>query len=186
MMTLQEASQKIKARELAIENDGNNEALKKCLEYFWPNDKSASSYVGSVYGQSINYINEWTTRFLGGSQSIPATELAALIDAGETKEWMPIVGEIVEVRDCEGDKYESKLFYVGKNKKGNFVCENEGGYYSSWKFCRPIQKQKIKLSELFEKSGITLAELLAMADISKEALLNKAGLNQSEWEVVSE
>ena len=27
-MTLQEASQKIKARELAIENDGNNEALK--------------------------------------------------------------------------------------------------------------------------------------------------------------
>ena len=33
----------------------------------------------------VNYINEWTTRFLGGSQSIPATELAALIDAGETK-----------------------------------------------------------------------------------------------------
>jgi hypothetical protein len=73
-------------------------------------------------------------------------------------------GDEVEVRDGGGDKWY-KSFYIGKNKKGYFVTEDEDGYIESWKHIRkePNPKSKSKaiaeIKKIAEENGINLKEI---------------------------
>lgn len=162
-LTKEQAIEKIKARELAIENDGNKEALKKCLEYFWPDDRSGIAYVSKIYGQCKHSFHNWSTLNLAKAETIPATKLLKLLE-GE-KEWMPTVGEEYEFSNDFKNGIVIRAEYFGKGTADwPYLCKYTDNSVGCRKFCRPIQKLKITVS----------------------AVLIKAGLDPKEWEVVNE
>jgi hypothetical protein len=66
-------------------------------------------------------------------------------------------GDEVEVRDGEGDEWH-KSFYIGKNKKGIFVTEDdEDGYVGAWKYIRKAPNPKAKaiaeIKKIAEENG---------------------------------
>jgi hypothetical protein len=71
-------------------------------------------------------------------------------------------GDEVEVRDWEDETWW-KRFYIGKNKKGDFITEDKDGYLESWNQIRKAPNPKAKaiaeIKKIAEENGINLKEI---------------------------
>lgn len=67
-----------------------------------------------------------------------------------SKEWEPVPGEMVEVRQWDKDKWvRAKFIGMDENR---FICKGNG--YDDWKYCQPITKSlEEKIIDYFNGRG---------------------------------
>lgn len=144
--------EKIRERELAIENDGRVEDLWKVLDFVFPNDKCVANGGGKYYFASFKEFNAWES---SNKTALPTVSVKQVLAEIEAENWQPKWCEEVECSD-DGIQWLPYCFVAKHPIIDGFIVSYKNGVTTTLNQVRKITLPEMTISEAEQKFKIKI------------------------------
>lgn len=144
--------EKIRERELAIENDGSLEDLQKVLTFVFQNDGSVAKGGWKYYFASVKDLGNWLQ---ADKTDLPTVSVKQVLAEIESKNWQPKWGEMVECSD-DGVQWFPYCFVAKNPIIDGFIVSYKNGFVSIYNQVRQITMPEMTISEAEQKFKIKI------------------------------
>lgn len=144
--------EKIRKKELAIENDGSVKDLRKVLNFVFPKNGGVANGSRKYYFALVGYLNEWEP---SDKTDLPTVSVKEVLAEIESENWQPKWGEMVECSD-DGVQWFPYCFVAKHPIKNGFIVSYKNGFVSIFNKVRQITMPEMTISEAEQKFNIKI------------------------------
>lgn len=144
--------EKIRKKELAIENDGSMEDLQKVLTFVFPKDECVAIGRWKYYFASVKDLNKWE---VSDKTALPTVSVKQVLAEIESENWQPKWGEQVECSN-DGIQWLPYCFVAKHPIVEGFIVSYGNGYLIIYNQVRQITMPEMTISEAEQKFKIKI------------------------------